>query len=104
MKKSGDKDNIDITPDEFKEWVVAKWSIAPERNMKAYGHPAMFPESLAERVIKLFSYKGDIVLDPFNGAGTTSLVAYRNNRHYLGIDLSKEYSNTAQQRIKDESR
>jgi DNA modification methylase len=43
--------------------------------MKKYDHPAMFPEALAERVLKLFSYKNDIILDPFNGAGTTTAVA-----------------------------
>jgi len=57
LKKEGSKDNIDISADEFKEWVVAKWAIAPEKDMAKYGHPAMFPEELAKRVIKLFSYK-----------------------------------------------
>ena len=101
MKKSGDKKKVDVTADQFKEWVVGRWSIAPERNMKAFNHPAMFPESLAERVIKLFSYKDDVVLDPFNGVGTTTLVAYKYNRKYLGIDISDEYSKTAEKRIKN---
>ena len=99
LKKNGLKENADITADEFKSWVVAKWSIAPERHMKEYGHPAMFPEALAERVLKLFSFKGDTVLDPFNGAGTTSVVAKRTGRKYLGIDISPEYCETAQKRI-----
>lgn len=101
LKKTGNKENIDITADEFKKWVVAKWSIAPERNMKNYGHPAMFPEELVERVLKLFSYKGDIILDPFNGVGTTTVVAKRLNRKYIGIDISDEYCKIAQKRIKD---
>ena len=71
--------------------------------MREYGHPAMFPEKLAERVIKLFSYKNDIVLDPFNGAGTTTLVAYKNNRRFLGIEIDKRYTKTARQRIKNAS-
>ena len=58
--------------DEFKEWVLGKWSFPPEIRMKDYDHPAMFPEELPRRLMKLFSYKNDIVLDPFNGAGTTS--------------------------------
>lgn len=99
LKKKGDKENIDITAEEFKSWVVAKWSIAPERNMKEYGHPAMFPEQLAERVLKLFSYQNDVVLDPFNGAGTTTVVAKKTGRRYLGIDISEEYCKTAQKRI-----
>jgi len=99
LKKQGDKGNIDITAEEFKSWVVAKWSIAPERNMQEFGHPAMFPEQLAERVLKLFSYKNDVVLDPFNGAGTTTVVAKKTGRRYLGIDISEEYCKTAQKRI-----
>ncbi len=99
LKKTGDKENIDLTADEFKEWVNAKWSIAPERNMKKYGHPAMFPEKLILRTLKLFSFKGDIVLDPFNGVGTTTLTANNFQRRYLGIDCSAEYCETARQRM-----
>ena len=99
MKKVGEKDNIDISADEFKEWVVAKWSIAPEKKMRKYDHPAMFPEALVERVLKLFSYKDDIVLDPFNGAGTTTAVASKFGRRYLGIDTSEQYCKTAKDRL-----
>jgi len=102
LKKTGEKDNIDISADEFKEWVVAKWSIAPERRMKNFDHPAMFPEALAERVLKLFSFKNDIILDPFNGAGTTTTVAKKLNRHYVGIDTSEQYCATAKQRLGNE--
>jgi DNA modification methylase len=72
-KKGGRREDIDITADEFKEWVLGKWSFPPEIRMKDYSHPAMFPEELPRRLMKLFSYKNDIVLDPFNGAGTTIL-------------------------------
>jgi len=99
LKKQGSSDNADITAEEFKKWVIGKWSIAPERNMKTYNHPAMFPEELAKRAIKLFSFKNDIILDPFNGAGTTTAVARRLERRYLGIDISEEYCNTAKERI-----
>lgn len=102
LLKKGDRENIDITADEFKEFVVAKWSIAPERKMKDYGHPAMFPEKLVERALKLFSYQNDIVLDPFNGVGTTTYVAKKLNRRFLGIDLSEEYTNTAILRLNEE--
>lgn len=101
LKKIGHKDDVDIAAEEFKKWVVGKWAIAPERNMKAHQHPAMFPEELAERVLKLFSYRRDIILDPFNGAGTTTLVAKRLGRRYLGIDISQTYCETARQRIED---
>ena len=102
MKKSGDKENIDIIADDFKKWVVAKWSIAPERKMKNYGHPAMFPEELVKRVLQLFSYKDDLILDPFNGVGTTTYVASKFSRRYLGIDISDEYCKTAKERINSE--
>lgn len=99
MKKPGAKDNIDISADEFKKWVVGKWSVAPERKMKEYGHPAMFPEEIATRAVKLFSFQGDLILDPFNGAGTTTSVAKKTGRRYLGIDISKSYCQTAKKRI-----
>ncbi len=103
-KKQGDIDKIDITGDQFKKWVYAKWDIAPEKNMKKYNHPAMFPEELVTRLLKLFSYQDDIVLDPFNGVGTTTLIAHKLERRYIGIDISKEYCNTAEKRLKNEQR
>ncbi len=98
LKKTGERDFIDITDEEFKSWVVAKWSIGPERRMKQYDHPAMFPEDLVERCLKLFSYQKDIILDPFNGAGTTTSVAARTGRNYFGIDVSEKYCETARKR------
>lgn len=96
------KDGIsDITEDEFKKWVYARWDIPPERNMQKYGHPAMFPEELATRVIKLFTFKGDVVLDPFNGVGTTTVVAKKLGRIYIGIDVSEEYCRKAEERIRN---
>ena len=101
LKKEGKNENIDIDAEDFKKYVVAKWSIAPERDMKKYGHPAMFPEKLVEKALKLFSFKNDIILDPFNGAGTTSYMAKKLGRHFIGIDISKEYCETAEKRLKD---
>ncbi len=101
LKHPGDPSNIDILDSEFKEWVNAKWNIAPERSMKEYNHPAMFPEKLAERVIKLFSFQNDVILDPFNGSGTTTKVARNLKRHYVGVDLSQDYVNLALKRLKN---
>ena len=100
LKKAGAPANADIDADSFKKWVLAKWSIAPERNMKKYDHPAMFPEELVERALLLFTFKHDIILDPFNGAGTTCAVAKNLDRDYLGIDVSKEYYQVAKKRVK----
>lgn len=99
LKSKGDKANADITADEFKQWVNAKWSIAPERNMRDYGHPAMFPEELAVRVLKLFSFANSFVLDPFVGVGTTAVAAKKLQRHYLGIDISPQYCQAAEARL-----
>jgi len=99
LKKAGNSENADISADDFKKWTVGKWSIAPERNMKEFDHPAMFPEELVQRALQLFSFEKDLILDPFNGAGTTTSVAKMLNRRYLGIDISEKYCKTAQNRI-----
>jgi len=102
-KKPGNSEYIDITAEEFKKWVFGKWNFAPENRMKEFGHPAMFPEELPKRLLKLFSYKGDIVLDPFNGVGTTTFVAWKLKRRFIGIDISREYCEKALDRIKKET-
>jgi len=102
-KKCGRQEDIDITAEEFKEWVLGRWSFPPEIHMKDYNHPAMFPEELPRRLMKLFSYKNDIVLDPFNGAGTTTLVAWKLRRRFIGIDVSDQYCETAFQRLASEA-
>lgn len=98
-RKKGKRENIDITGDEFKSWVKVKWDIKPEHRMKEFGHPAMFPEELVLRLIKLFTYQGDTVLDPFNGVGTTTLVARNTMRNFIGIDVSPKYCETAINRL-----
>ena len=103
LKHEGDSAKIDMTGNEFKTWVDARWSIAPERNMKDHGHPAMFPVELAYRALRLFSFQDDVILDPFNGAGTTTLVAQRTGRRYLGIDLSADYCAAAERRLQEET-
>ena len=99
LKKDGARENADIEADEFKKWVYGKWSIAPSREMKKYDHPAMFPEELARRALRLFSFQGDIVLDPFCGVGTAAVVAKKTGRRYLGVDISKKYCAVARYRL-----
>ena len=98
-KHIGKKEDIDITADEFKKLVLSKWSFAPEKNMKNYGHPAMFPEELPYRCLKLFTYKKDVVLDPFMGTGTVGVVAKKLNRNFIGIEIDEKYFEIAKQRI-----
>ena len=65
------------------------------------GHPAVFPEKLAEDHILSWSVEGDVVLDPFVGSGTTPKMAVLNNRNYIGFDISKEYCDISEQRLKE---
>ncbi|RUS01098.1 hypothetical protein EFW58_01129 [Bacillus velezensis] len=67
----------------------------------AFQHPAIFPEKLAEDHILSWSNEGDIVFDPFMGSGTTAKMAALNNRKYIGTEISKEYCDIANERLKD---
>lgn len=89
----------DITREQFMESTLSVWEIQPE-SARRIGHPAPFPIELAERVIRLYSYQGDVVLDPFNGAGATCVAAKRAGRHYVGVDVSEEYCRMAEERLK----
>jgi DNA modification methylase len=90
----------DITREEFITYTNSLWKMTPQTNMKKkYNHGAMFPEELPYRCIKMLSYVGDVVLDCFNGAGTTTFVANKLNRKYIGFELSEKYCATAQERI-----
>lgn len=94
-----DKGQSDLSAEEFMESTLSIWQIPPE-SAKKVGHPAPFPVELARRVIKLYSYVGDVVLDPFAGSGTTCVVAKENGRHYVGFDISSTYCQMAEKRIK----
>jgi len=93
-----DKGNSDIERDEFMSSTLSIWDIGPESARKI-GHPAPFPVELASRVIKLYSYQEDVVLDPFLGSGTTCIAALKNKRHYIGFEISEQYCQLAKQRI-----
>ena len=68
-------------------------------NKNIMGHTAPFPEDIPEMAIKLYSYKGDTILDPFAGSFTTSLVAMKNNRHSIGIDINKDFIDVGKKRL-----
>jgi len=93
----------DITPKEFKQWTLGLWTF-PGENPERVGHPAPFPLELPMRCIKLFSYVGDIVLDPFVGSGTTLIVAYLLKRRAVGIDISRTYCEIAKNRLINEAK
>jgi DNA modification methylase len=88
----------DITAEDFQNFIASTWNLQPEtRNLG--NHPVPFPYSLAERTIRLYTYKQDCVLDCFNGVGTTTFAAKVLGRRYIGIDISPDYCKYAQDRI-----
>ena len=87
--------------DEFMEATTDVWEMAPERASRV-GHPAPFPVELPQRLIDLFTYKGDLVLDPFVGSGTTAVAAVRTGRHYIGYDTDDGYVTAARSRVAEE--
>jgi len=98
-KKAGNKENITVTRDEFINNSKAIWTFAPETKQKKMGHRAMFPLELPKRCIQMLSFKGDTVLDPFNGLGSTCVAANMLERNYIGFDISEEYCQKARIRI-----
>ena len=87
-----------IPGDEFMEATLDVWEI-PAESATRVGHPAPFPVALVERCIQLFTYDGDVVLDPFMGSGTTAVAAVNTGRHYVGYDTDPEYVRQARERV-----
>lgn len=120
----GKKTDANITGDEFIQFSDGFWQIPPETRgrqpflnslypprrgrkkpeAKHDGHPAPFPEELIYRLVKFYSYKGNVVLDPFGGIGTVATLATRTERHFVHIDLSKRYCEVAKERLDAETR
>jgi site-specific DNA-methyltransferase (adenine-specific) len=90
-----------MTRDDFMEDTVDVWEIPAERATRV-GHPAPFPVELPARLIDLYTYRGDLVLDPFAGSGTTAVAALRSGRHYVGYDLDDTYIRLAEARVAEE--
>jgi DNA modification methylase len=88
-----------ISKEEFLEFTKSVWKFAAERASKV-GHPAPFPVELPYRLIQLYTFEGDVVLDPFVGSGTTCIAALKTKRRYVAYDIDKRYCNLAERRIK----
>jgi site-specific DNA-methyltransferase (adenine-specific) len=96
------KDDSKITHDEFTDWVQNSiWDFQPA-SAKQEGHPAPFPEELPRRCIRLYSFKGDTVLDPFAGSGTTLRVARQLGRNSIGFEINQDYRDLIQQKLIDD--
>jgi len=96
-KKPDEKDDT-ITRDQFMEWTKSVWTMNPE-SAKKVGHPAPFPIELPYRLLQLYTYKGDVILDPFMGSGSTAIAALKSDRKYVGYDIDPEYIKLAEERI-----
>lgn len=96
-RQRNDKENT-ISKESFLEWTKSVWTF-PSVSAKRIGHPAPFPEELPHRLIQLYTFKDDVILDPFCGSGTTCLSAVKSNRHYIGYDIEEEYIKLANERI-----
>ena len=89
-----------ISRDDFLDWTKSVWNF-PTVSAKKIGHPAPFPLELPHRLINLYTYEEDVVLDPFCGSGTTCLSALQNNRKYVGYDIIEDYVDLANNRLSD---
>jgi modification methylase len=97
-KKESDKKKNTISKEQFLEWTKSIWNMNAE-SAKRIGHPAPFPEELPYRLIQLYSFTHDIILDPFIGSGTTGIAALKSDRYYVGYETNKEYIKLAESRL-----
>jgi site-specific DNA-methyltransferase (adenine-specific) len=92
-----------IPTDEFLEATIDIWEI-PSESARRIGHPAPFPVALPRRLIELYTFEADLVLDPFMGSGTTAVAAVRTARHYVGAETDADYIELAKTRLAGEDR
>ena len=101
LKKST-KGESSLEKEEFMESTLSIWNINPEK-AKKIGHPAPFPVELPKRFINLYSFKEDLVLDPFIGSGTTAVASKLMQRNYVGYEINKDYIEIANKRLQAET-
>ena len=85
-----------LSKEEWREYISSIWKIKPELNRD---HPAPFPVELPKRLIKMFSFRDDVIVDPFMGSGTTALAAIQCGRNYCGYEINPEYISLAKARL-----
>jgi modification methylase len=93
------KDENKLTQDEWLDLIQQIWFMYPADVKRAGGHPAPYPEKLVGRLLRLYSYSGETVLDPFVGSGTTCAVAKKMGRRWIGIDIEERFVEMAQVRV-----
>jgi len=97
-KNSNGRKNT-ISKKEFLEFTKSVWTF-PAESARKVGHPAPFPVELPYRSIQLYTFEGEVVLDPFMGSGQAAIAAIKTKRHYIGYDINKEYVKLAEKRIR----
>lgn len=98
-RRRGEREDT-IAREDFLEWTKSVWNF-PAVSAKKIGHPAPFPEELPHRLIQLYTFSGENVLDPFAGSGTTCLAALADGRGYAGYEINAKYIELARQRLAD---
>lgn len=99
--KNSSKGKSTIEKEEFMESTLSIWNISPAR-AKKIGHPAPFPVELVKKFINLYSFKNNLILDPFMGSGSTAIASRMLDRDYIGYEINPEYVEIANKRIKKE--
>ena len=100
FSRSGEGKESTITREEFLEYTKSVWEFPPE-SAERVGHPAPFPVELPYRCIQLYTFKGEVVLDPFCGVGSTCIAALKAGRHFIGFDINPEYVEKARKRVNE---
>lgn len=98
-KRDGRGKHTEISREEFMDWTLGLWQFRGETS-KRWGHPAPFPEELPTRLIRMFSFTDDVILDPFLGSGTTCRAAKDLGRRSIGVDINSRYCEIASERCK----
>ena len=99
-RKTQEKRETTISRDEFLEFTRSVWTF-PAVSARKIGHPAPFPEELPYRCIQLYTFRDEVVLDPFMGSGQTGIAAIKAGRYYIGYEINRGYIELAERRIKD---
>ncbi len=98
-RPKGERENT-IQKEDFLAWTKSVWQFQAVQ-ARSVGHPAPFPIELPHRCIQLYTYKDDVVLDPFAGSGTTCLAAAQDDRHFVGYEINQAYCTLAEKRINE---
>jgi len=100
FKRESNRGESTIERDDFLELTKSVWQF-PTESASRVGHPAPFPLELPRRLIQLYTFEGEVILDPFMGSGTTAIAAQRTNRNFVGYELDQAYADLALKRIQE---